>query len=521
MKKLGGWYNSIPSTVVIGGLLTLIIGVAAFLRFYQIGNLSFWNDEIATMNYATRSLKGIFQVVWKYDPNMSLYYLLVHYWVQIFPNASEGMLRALSAILSVASIPMVFLLGRSMGANRKQATAIGVVAALLVTLNAYHIQYAQELRSYSLVFLLATLSTFLLIKAIEQPAGSPNDWWIWYAIVSAAAVYSHFFAVFVLIAQAASLLVLLLGSVRTFPFKGIVGSGIAMAVLIAAIAVAAVMRGKGGIAWISEPTLSDVRNFAIKLTGKQGEPLLALYLLLGSIGLLAGARAWLRKNLVTKWNFTLMASCLFLPVAIVLVLSKVMTPIFMPYYLLFVLPYLAVLAAVGIVTLASLGCKSRKLLVITIPVGIAVLVLTLALSATGVKSYFETFQKEDFRGVAQFLAADCPEGLRLYDVVWMERNVTYYNANLKSQVEIWQWNDKQRRWTWNDKLSENPSSEELAEFLQDGYNQACLVLGHIVTPEEKAQSNIVQTALRMRFPNVTRVEFYGLNVEVYEKVPSK
>ena len=201
-----------------------------------------------------------------------------------------------------------------------------------------------------------------------------------------------------------------------------------------------------------------------------------------------------------------MASCLFLPVAIALVLSKVMTPIFVSFYLLLVLPYLAVLAAVGIVTLAGLGGKGQKLVETTIPAGIVALVLTLALSAMGVKSYFETFQKENLRGVAQFLVAECPAALYLYDVPFMEGTITYYNPRLKSQVDMWH------------KLSENPSPEELAVFL-GGYNQACLVIGlmHIGTPEDKAQLKIIQTALQMRYPKETEVKFYWVNVEVYEK----
>lgn len=492
--------------VVVAGLLALTVGVSAFLRIYQIGKLSFWNDEINTVIFATPNLKDMFRILWPKEINMSLYYMFVHFWIRIFPNASEGMLRVLSVIFSVASIPAVFLLGKTMGVSRKKATVIGLVAALLVALNAYHIQYGQEFRAYSLVFLLATLSTFLFIKAIEQPPDTPNYWWRWYAIVSAAAVYSHFFMVFVLVAQVASLFVLFLGNIQTFHIKlGLVSSGVAIAVLITPLAVATFSAGAGGLAWIPEPTLGSVNKFVIELTGKQGGVLLALYFFAGSIGLLAGVGAWLQKNLITKWKFTLMANCLLLPVAIALVLSKVMTPIFMPYYLLFVMPYLAILAAVGIVTLATLGWNNRKFRIITIPVGIAVLALTVTLSVMGIKSYFKTFQKEDWKGVTQFLTKECSESLRLYYMTYMEKNVAYYNVNLKSQVR-----------NWNDSLKKYPSSEELAGFLPDGYKQVCLVLGHTGTPQASAQTKVIQTALQIKYPQVTKIKFYSVNVEIYK-----
>jgi len=501
------WYYSILPQVTVGMLLLLIIGAATFLRFYQIGKLSFWEDEIFTAKVATLSLKDMFQALWPSRINMDLYFVLVHYWVKIFPDASEGTLRSISGIFSVASIPVVFLLGRALGANRAQAVAIGLIAALLVTVNAWHIQYGQELRSYSLVFLLATLSTFLLMKAVEQPS-SPIRW-VGYAIVSAAAVHAHLLAVLVLIAQAASLLVLLWGSVRTFPFKETVGSGIAIGVLVAPLVVAVIMPERVDlIAWIPELTLNRIKNFTIALTGNQGGLLLVLYLLGASIGLGVGARAWLRgENLVRKWKFTLMASCLFLPVAIALVFSMAMKPIFVNKYLLFVMPYLAILAAVGIVTLTSFKWER---LAFTPILGTSILLTAVALSATGVKAYFEDFQKDDFREVAQFLAKECSEDLRLYHSERSEAKITYYNADLKSQIP---------RLKWRDKLNEKPSAEELADFLPDGYSRACLMLWRgAANPEVRDQTRVIRSALRTKFAQVATVDFYGMKVETYAEV---
>src|SRR3989344_899680 len=93
IKKLQDCYNKIPSCVVTIVLLVIVTMVAAFLRFYQIGKLSFWNDEIASFKLATHSLKEL----WPREMNMSLYYLIIHFWIQIFPNASEGTLRVISA----------------------------------------------------------------------------------------------------------------------------------------------------------------------------------------------------------------------------------------------------------------------------------------------------------------------------------------------------------------------------------------------------------------------------------------
>jgi uncharacterized membrane protein len=128
-------------------------------------------DEIFTYNSA-KSL-----VI--YDPNMAFFDLIAHFWENIFPNASDGMLRVLPAIFSILSIPVVFLLGKEIENNKDISTKIGLLSALLVSLNAFHINYAQFYRSYSLVFLLTSLSTLLLIMAIKNTLEKSKSFNYW------------------------------------------------------------------------------------------------------------------------------------------------------------------------------------------------------------------------------------------------------------------------------------------------------------------------------------------------------
>lgn len=501
MERIKNWFKKDHLNLIVGGLLTVIVILATFLRFYHIGKLSFWYDEIDTFIFATHNLK----VVFKNSPNMLLYYLLANYWIRIFPHASEALLRSISAIFSVASIPVVFLLGRKFGTNRKQAAAIGLMAAFFVTLNAFHIQYAQEFRSYSLVFLLTSLSTYLLIKAIEQP--DSYRYWVWYTIISVAAVYSHFHVVFLIAAQAVTLLVLLLDRKKhSFPLREILCSSVAIALLICPIALAAHAAGASQIGWITKPTFKNVVNFAIEITGNQGVLLFAFYLLAVGVGFLVGVRACFQKDVITKWKFALVASCLFLPVFMALLVSRVMIPIFVDRYLLFIMPYTAILAAIGIITLVSPDWDNRNVAVITIPIGIVLLAIIVIMSAEGVKTYFELFQKEDWRGASQYLADECPTSLRLYYMVFIENDGVYYNTNLKSQVV-----------GWSKFLNKNPNSEKIARFLPSGYSQACLVLGHVHSQNYNEQKNI-QSALKFLFPKVTKInKFYGVNIEIYSK----
>lgn len=497
MKKLKSWYNNIPSTLVTGGLLIIITVIAAFLRFYQIGKLSLWTDEIITMRYINHNLKDMFQIIWPKEMNMSLYYLIASYWVQIFPNASEGTFRTISAIFSIASIPIVFFLGRTIGTDRRKATTIGLVSAFIISLNAYHIQFAQELRSYSLVFLLATFSTLLLIKAIEKPKSVMR--WIGYIVVSAAALYSHIFVVFLLAAHVLSLTTLLRTDSRHFlPLKIIIGSGIAISVLAIPLLVATFSSGASGLSWIKSQSF-NIKDFVIELTGSQGKLLYIAYILTSIIGFL-GERAWLQKDIIKRWTFILIASCLFLPVITLFVISKTITPLFVNRYLFFVLPYLTIFSAIGIVNLINFRWKIFKL------AGILALLLTIGLSVETDKHFFETFKKEDWRGVSQFMTTNCSDekDLRLYYVTWVEGYTSYYNSALKPQ-------NKSLEQALN-----NSNSNKIVELIPDGYDKLCLVLAQNWTTKDKSQTKVIQSTLKAKYPIVTKTQFYLVDVEIYK-----
>src|SRR3990167_4926541 len=85
---------------------------------------------------------------------MPVYYILVHYWTKIF-GLSEFKLRFFSAIFGIASIYMIFLLGKTIF-NEK----VGLIAAFILSINHQHIYYSQEARNYSFLVFLALLSAY-------------------------------------------------------------------------------------------------------------------------------------------------------------------------------------------------------------------------------------------------------------------------------------------------------------------------------------------------------------------------
>src|SRR4029077_921479 len=125
-------------------------------------------------------------VTWN-DPNMMLYYVLLHFWSVIAGNSPLA-LRMPSILFSVAAVPAIYLLGR-----RLFNQSVGFIAALLLAGNATAIDYAQIIRSYSLVILLVVASSFFFVKLVALPKARARDAWP-YIIASVLAVYAHLHA---------------------------------------------------------------------------------------------------------------------------------------------------------------------------------------------------------------------------------------------------------------------------------------------------------------------------------------
>jgi mannosyltransferase len=259
----------------------------------------------------------------------------------IFGN-SEGFVRGLSVLFSVATVPIIFFLGARLFGHR-----VGLLAALLLAINAYHIRYAQETRCYAMVVFFAVLATWLLAKNLQEPASA--HWGI-YAAVCALATYSHFYAVLLVPAHAISLL-----SWRRdeIPWRKVVGSLLAFGVMVVPIAVfiLAIYVLKIGAPpklWFTPLQPDSLLLLGIDFSGVYGRLLISLDML--AIGIAALGAARLRRSgghASDAWGYTLLFSWLVAPVVVVVTASLV-KPLFLPRFLSFCLPALALLVAVGI-----------------------------------------------------------------------------------------------------------------------------------------------------------------------------
>ena len=86
------------------------------------------------------------------ETNPPFYYVLLHFWVLVFGD-SEFSLRFLSVGLGSVSIIAIYALGKLLFNKRA-----GIIAALILAVSVFHIQFAQEARGYTLTVLLTLIS---------------------------------------------------------------------------------------------------------------------------------------------------------------------------------------------------------------------------------------------------------------------------------------------------------------------------------------------------------------------------
>jgi uncharacterized membrane protein len=142
-------------------LLGVIILLGAFLRFYDLGSESYWNDEVIMVHVAQEDLWSILQ-----GGRPPLYIVFAHFWIKIFGSAEEAT-RSLSAVAGVISIPLMYSLGRQLFDER-----VGIVSAFLVAISQFQIYFSQDFRYYSF-FMLFTLCSFYFYILFLKRGNTP------------------------------------------------------------------------------------------------------------------------------------------------------------------------------------------------------------------------------------------------------------------------------------------------------------------------------------------------------------
>ncbi len=145
------------------GILFFITAVALLLRLICIDKPDgLWNDEyVSWMISAVPFGDGFWNSV-KLQCHMPLYYLYLKLVMAIF-GQSDIVLRLSSLVPGILAVPVMFFVGNEKNENT------GYLCATMTAISSFLIYYSQEVRLYSLLFLLSAFSLLYLLKSINNP----------------------------------------------------------------------------------------------------------------------------------------------------------------------------------------------------------------------------------------------------------------------------------------------------------------------------------------------------------------
>jgi len=178
-----------------GWLLAIagLTGLAAVLRLALAGQ-SLLGDELLTYAVVDHATPG--QVLDALNHSIEstppLAYLLA--WASGRLGSDPALIRIPSLVAGIALVPTIGALGAQL-----RSKSCGLLASAIVALSPFALFYSVEARAYALVAFLVSASAACLLAALRRGG---KGWWVAFAVISIAAMYTHYTAAFPLAAEA-------------------------------------------------------------------------------------------------------------------------------------------------------------------------------------------------------------------------------------------------------------------------------------------------------------------------------
>jgi mannosyltransferase len=165
-----------------------ILALATLLRLINLGERRLWYDEAFAVLYAEKPLSTMLYGTLTpvngaaADVHPLLYYTMLHGWMQVF-GQSPTAVRGLSVLLGVATVGLVYRLGRELFDRRT-----GLAAALITAAAPLAVYYSQETRMYALLGCAALAAAVCFVRAWS---GGRWRWWFAFGLCGAFTLYAH------------------------------------------------------------------------------------------------------------------------------------------------------------------------------------------------------------------------------------------------------------------------------------------------------------------------------------------
>jgi len=160
------------------GLLFLITLFAAVLRFYKLGEWSFWIDEIYTINHAMAHFSSLQLILDNVPPVRNWIPVSVILTAQALNvwGISEWSARVVSVMIGVISIPILFF-----PVQRLFGDWVALISTLLLAVSPWHIFWSQNARFYTSLLLFYTLALYAFHLGLER--NKPGYFVLFYAFL--------------------------------------------------------------------------------------------------------------------------------------------------------------------------------------------------------------------------------------------------------------------------------------------------------------------------------------------------
>jgi 4-amino-4-deoxy-L-arabinose transferase-like glycosyltransferase len=327
-------------------VLLSITAVALALRVYRLTGYGIWFDEayhIALISLpATSDMLG---AVLANPPSDPLYVLLLRGWSGMF-GTGDASVRALSVLFGTVTVPATYALGCLLAGR-----SAGLLGAGLIAVSPYAVEFSQEAALYALAALMTTVALALGISWQRTGRGG-----LAYVLAAAIAIYSHYVVAVVLALFAfGALLPSLRPESRVPPQKYLLATGGATALWLPWLVPTLLSWGTVEVPRSSLPQVLSVSGVlsalgqyaagtAAMLEGNR--PLLTMGLAAGALLMAAG---WLLSARPARKHARLLlavAAVVFgAPALAALVTGRWL---FIPHFMLFLLPALSAVAGAAV-----------------------------------------------------------------------------------------------------------------------------------------------------------------------------
>jgi mannosyltransferase len=340
------WMRLLPPVVTFG---VMMLGITV---------PSYWRDEAATMAAVRRPFGDMIQMLGNVDAVHGAYYVIAWVVVRVF-GTGELAMRMPSAIAMAVAAGFVAAMGRRL-ASPRAGLAAGVLFAVVPDVSLY----GQDARSYAMVTAMATIASYVLIRALGAWHGRQRRWWITYAISIALL---GMFNIFGLLLLAGHGVTILLRMIR--PAEGQSRRALLLRWLLAAcagllIASPLIVLGwlqRGQLSWLTAPGYAGLTS----VTKLIGPPVMSLAVLAALVAGIVVAMIAAPQRRVPGWLKTMPALCLpwlILPPAILLI-GSIITPVYNFRYILFCVPAAVLLGGAGLAALGRIAGTAALVIV--------------------------------------------------------------------------------------------------------------------------------------------------------------